>query len=535
MRGLDVEPPIHAIAVEGEWSRRVPLQPRHPQLSTRCVPNGIAWPGDPAAELDLRGLDSPWPEGRITRLAMPARETRLPRGAPLGPAMLPANRRLVLPAKLLWRQHIDRDRSRDRGNMSPDSHSTAAPRDLNWFREMLCEASSHEAWRRETEAKNRELQAFESLAWRTNSGAPDAAAPLAGVPVGIKALFAADGFPTTAGSSLPPELFAQPEARAVRRLKDAGAFVLGKTKTDEFAYADPPDTKNPRDPTRTPGGSSAGSAAAVAAGMVPIALGTQTSRSIIAPASFCGVVGFKPSFGRIPCDGVVLLSPAMDTVGTLATSIEDTRDVARVLIDGWDETERGPARFGAISPLLRKSLLEGFPALDAYERLIAERAWPTVTFRWEHDIRPVYQNAMDLLHGEMALVHQRWFAEHEDRYREMSRKGIERGQAISPDRTSELRSWALRFRKELAEDLAAAGVDVLVLPAQPREAPPLGKVTGFGHTTIPWSVSGLPCVSIPWSHVDGLPIGLQGVAAFGMDETLLQTMQGLELRCEPYA
>jgi Asp-tRNA(Asn)/Glu-tRNA(Gln) amidotransferase A subunit family amidase len=394
---------------------------------------------------------------------------------------------------------------------------------------MLADASSYEAWLLELEAKNRAIRAFESLAPRPFSGVPTFAAPLAGIPIGVKALFAADGFPTTAGSALPPELFSMPEATAVHRLKAAGANVLGKTKTDEFAYADPPDTKNPHDPTRTPGGSSAGSAAAVAAGLCPIALGTQTSRSIIAPASFCGVVGFKPSYGRIPCDGVVLLSPAMDTVGTLATSVADTEVVARVLVDGWVEPSGiGPARIGVISPTLRKSILEGTPALDAYEQWIAKQAWPTVTFRWEHDIQPVYQSAMDLLHGEMAEVHQTWFAQHGDRYREMSRKGIERGRSISPDRLSELRSWTRGFRQEIAEDLAEAGIDVLVLPSQPFEAPPLGKITGYGHTTIPWSVSGLPCVSIPWRQVDGLPLGLQGVAAHGMDEVLLQTMRSLE-------
>jgi Asp-tRNAAsn/Glu-tRNAGln amidotransferase A subunit and related amidases len=140
---------------------------------------------------------------------------------------------------------------------------------------------------------------------------------LFGVPVGIKDIFHVDGFPTRAGSQLPPDVLAGPEAETVRRLREAGAMLLGKTVTTEFAYFAPGPTRNPHDTGHTPGGSSSGSAAAVAAGLVPLALGSQTIGSVNRPAAFCGVVGVKPSFGRISTAGVVPVAPSVDTVGLL--------------------------------------------------------------------------------------------------------------------------------------------------------------------------------------------------------------------------
>lgn len=137
---------------------------------------------------------------------------------------------------------------------------------------------------------------------------------LYGVPVAVKDLLHVEGLPTRAGSQLPADLLTGPEGSLVLRLRFLGAQIAGKTVTEEFAYNGPIATRNPHNTAHTPGGSSAGSAAAVAAGICPLAVGTQTLRSVIAPASFCGVVGFKPSYGRVPLDGVLLLSPSFDTL-----------------------------------------------------------------------------------------------------------------------------------------------------------------------------------------------------------------------------
>src|SRR5215212_3957574 len=158
---------------------------------------------------------------------------------------------------------------------------------------------------------------------------------LFGVMAGVKDLIRVDGFPTRAGSALPDSLFAGPEASVVGRLRASGALILGKTAMDEFAYVEPPATRNPHNLAHTPGGSSGGSAAAVAAGLCPLALGTQTSRSVIGPAAFCGIVGFKPTFGRIPTDGVVPLSPSFDTVGLLTQDVAGAILAATVLVPHW--------------------------------------------------------------------------------------------------------------------------------------------------------------------------------------------------------
>lgn len=156
---------------------------------------------------------------------------------------------------------------------------------------------------------------------------------LAGVPVGIKDVYRVTGLPTHAGSRLPQELFAGDESAIVGGLRVAGAIIAGKTAMDEFAYCEPPPTRNPRDLSRTPGGPSGGSAAAVAAGMCPLAMGSQTLQSIIAPAAYCGVIGYKPTYQRFPFDGVPL-SPSFDTIGLIADSMSLLSRAAEQLIAG---------------------------------------------------------------------------------------------------------------------------------------------------------------------------------------------------------
>ena len=162
--------------------------------------------------------------------------------------------------------------------------------------------------------------------------------PLFGVLVGVKDIFHVDGWVTRAGSRLPPEVLQGPEAESVTRLKDAGALLLGKTVTTEFAHFMPGPTRNPHDTDHTPGGSSSGSAAAVAAGFCQLALGTQTIGSVIRPASFCGVIGLKPTYGRISTHGVVPLAPSLDHVGCFAADLDTLTRAARVLYATWDDS-----------------------------------------------------------------------------------------------------------------------------------------------------------------------------------------------------
>src|SRR5262245_45914542 len=168
--------------------------------------------------------------------------------------------------------------------------------------------------------------------------------PLFGVPVGVKDIFHVEGFATRGGSRLPPEVLAGAEGPAVAALRRAGALILGKTVSTEFAYFAPGPTRNPWNPEHTPGGSSSGSAAAVGAGLCTLALGTQTIGSIGRPAAYCGVVGFKPTYDRISREGVIPLAPSLDHVGFFTSDVDTAKRVASVLVENWksETAERRP-------------------------------------------------------------------------------------------------------------------------------------------------------------------------------------------------
>ncbi|MFC1581123.1 amidase family protein, partial [Thermodesulfobacteriota bacterium] len=164
---------------------------------------------------------------------------------------------------------------------------------------------------------------------------PEERPPLFGIPVGIKDIIRASGFPTRCGSKLPADFFDGPEAECVSRIKNAGGIVPGKTVTTEFAYFEPGPTRNPHNLNHTPGGSSSGSAAGVASGFFPFALGSQTGGSVIRPAAYCGVVGFKPSLGKIPMAGVMPLSESLDHLGIFCKDPSGIDPLMGVLVQGW--------------------------------------------------------------------------------------------------------------------------------------------------------------------------------------------------------
>src|SRR6185436_1753512 len=244
--------------------------------------------------------------------------------------------------------------------------AAAAPTDLT-------QPGALEAFRRAFEEREPEVLSFlpEEGRWDRLAAAaralverwphPAHRPPLFGLPVGVKDIFHVDGFATHAGSAVPSEELAGPQSAAVSRLLAAGAVVLGKTVTTEFAYFAPGPTRNPAAPGRTPGGSSSGSAAAVAAGLAPVALGSQTIGSICRPAGYCGIVGFKPGYERVPREGVVPLSPSLYHVGWLAADVEIATRVAAVLCDDWR---------GAITVSARPVL--GVPEGPYLERASAE-------------------------------------------------------------------------------------------------------------------------------------------------------------------
>ncbi len=355
--------------------------------------------------------------------------------------------------------------------------------------------------------------------------------PLYGVPIGVKDIFHADGFPTRGGSNLPSEELTGPEGTAVSRLREAGAFVLGKTVTTEFAYFEPGPTRNPHDPDRTPGGSSSGSAAAVAAGLCPFAFGSQTVGSVIRPAAFCGVVGFKPTYGRIPTDGVLPLSTSVDHVGFFTQDVEGAELAAAILCDGWrslPSPRERPTLGVPEGPYLEQA---SETALDAFaDQISSLEAAGYEIERAEafEDIETVNERHNDLVAADAALAHDEWFREYSEKYRPKTAELIEDGRTVPTSGIAAGRRSCDQLRAALEGRMRDHGIDVWISPAAPGPAPKGIDSTGDPSMNLPWTHSGLPTITVPAEKTDdGLPLGLQCAAAFGADEDLLLWAKGI--------
>jgi len=363
----------------------------------------------------------------------------------------------------------------------------------------------------------------EAAALEARYDEPSTRPPLFGVPVGVKDIFHVDGYRTRAGSAVPAAAITDAESVAVRRLLDAGALTLGKTHTTEFAYFDPAPTRNPHALDHTPGGSSSGSAAAVAAGMCPLALGSQTVGSVIRPAAFCGVVGFKPSHDRVPLDGVVPFSPTVDHVGTFTADVAGTARAASVLCDGWDPVDPDdPPILGVVEgPYLEQATPAGRAGLDAGADALADAGYEVRRVSMLDDIETVNDRHDALTAAELALTHAERYAEHGERFADTTADLIEAGHEVGVDELVEARAAAKTFRSRIGERTQEAGVDLLLSPAAPGPAPPGIDDTGDPIMNLPWTHAGVPALTVPCGRVEGLPLGLQVVAPFGADEELV--------------
>lgn len=370
---------------------------------------------------------------------------------------------------------------------------------------------------------------------RGRLAAEAAAAPagaLSGMMVGVKDIVRIDGMETRAGSAVPPEALAGPQAPLVDRLRAAGALVAGKTVTAEFAVTAPGPTRNPHNTAHTPGGSSSGSAAAVAAGMVPLAVGTQTVGSVVRPAAYCGVVGFKPTFGRVPVDGVIANAPSFDTVGVLAVDVATAARGASVLCDDWREPpaagEGRPVLGVPVGPYLDRAGAEARDAFAAQVKRLEAAGWtvrevPVMAGPGEFDavVRQLYV----MNRYEAARTHADWFPRYGHLYREQTVAAIREGHAVGRDDYERAAGERRVFRERL---LAAMGeVDVWLAPSATGPAPfGLGS-TGDSVMCLPWSNAGFPAVSLPAGFAaNGLPFGLQAVGRPGEDEELLRWAAG---------
>ncbi|WP_331232815.1 amidase [Natronorarus salvus] len=359
---------------------------------------------------------------------------------------------------------------------------------------------------------------------------PDSRPPLYGTPVGVKDIFHVEGMKTRAGSELPPEVLSGPEARSVERVRAAGGLVLGKTVTTEFAYFDPGPTRNPHDLAHTPGGSSSGSAAAVAAGFAPLAFGTQTVGSVIRPAAFCGVVGLKPSFGRIPTTGVIPFSTSVDHVGLFTGDVAGMGVAAAVCYDDWrtlPEPE-DPVLGVPEGSYLGQADDVGLDAFEAAVERLAAAGYDIERVEALSGIDGINERHQRLIEADAALVHHEWYEGYGERYSEHMTGIVDGGRKVSVGELADDRAGRDRLRSELHAAMDEAGIDCWLSPPAPGPAPEGIDSTGDPVMNLPWTHSGLPTVTVPAGEREGLPVGLQCSARFGADERLLAWAEGFE-------
>lgn len=362
---------------------------------------------------------------------------------------------------------------------------------------------------------------------------------LHGLPVAWKDIIDCQGLPSTCGSPIYANHHAAIDAGAVAMSRRAGALVLGKTVTAEFATSHPGPTTNPHNSAHTPGGSSSGSAAAVADGMVPLAMGTQTGGSVIRPASFCGIVGFKPSFGLINRQGVKQVSDSFDTLGTFARSVEDTALLVAgvtgrsdflniraetpqrvVMFKGADWAEASTDTQNSLQTTLQRLSLKGVH--------VSELELPL-----EFEGMPKAHHAIEYFELARALQHE--YRCHSEHLSDAIVSRIEWGLACEPAIYEEALALRAKCQRLMSASFNSA-TDLLLTPSAPGEAPQGLDSTGKAIFNRLWTALGLPCITLPgFLGSQGLPIGVQFVAGARQDARLLSHAIWLEqniMKCE---
>lgn len=355
--------------------------------------------------------------------------------------------------------------------------------------------------------------------------------PLAGVAIGVKDIFDTFDMPTTYGSRAYADHRPMTDAAIVALARRRGGTILGKTVTTEFAYFEPGPTVNPHNTGHTPGGSSSGSAAAVAAGMVPAAIGTQTGGSIIRPAAFCGVAGYKPSFRLLPTTGMKHFSPSLDTVGLFAATVSDVALFAHLLTGrplNPEPVDPGSTRIGiyfcgelqtADAEMQRALERAAEAATAAGFRLVAiNEPEENASARAAHSTLQNFEAGMSC-GPDLALF--------KNRMSEKLKLVLRDGLATPPSVYDDARRAAKRGRgatRRLFDD-----VDVLLTPSAPGAAPEGLTFTGDPRFNKLWTLMGTPTVNIPFfKGKSGLPLGIQAVGRFGQDLRLLSVARALE-------
>ncbi len=360
---------------------------------------------------------------------------------------------------------------------------------------------------------------------------------LHGMPIGIKDIIDVYDMPTACGSKLWQNSYARQDAPVVARLRQAGAIILGKTVTTAYAFLDPPITRNPWNLDRTPGGSSSGSAAAVACGMCLGSLGSQTGGSLTRPASYCGVCSLKPSYGRVSVEGVLPLAPSLDHIGVMANCVRDLAHLYECIADrpfmldtfgrkypasdvtGYNECSilHRTDDFGiaGVDEVMTKTLHE-FLLRVSSSAIVAHRTVAIEPVRLPPSFSDVLRHHAVIMAVEAAAILQERFRRHPDDYPPKITELIQRGLA-TPATDFEN---AQRHQKQVIGDLMLR-LNCLIQPAT-TGLPPGPETTGNAMMNAPWSYTGLPTISLPIGWSDGLPLSVQIVSESGYEEELLR-------------
>jgi Asp-tRNA(Asn)/Glu-tRNA(Gln) amidotransferase A subunit family amidase len=388
---------------------------------------------------------------------------------------------------------------------------------------------------------DREYALAQAKAAQDQRQAGESLGPLHGVPVGVKDILDTADMPTENGTVLHRGRMPEEDSAVVERLRAAGAIILGKTVSTELAVYSPGKTKNPHDPTRTPGGSSSGSAAAVASFMVPVAVGTQTNGSVIRPAAYCGVFGFKPSHGLIPRPGILKQSPPLDTVGVMGRTLEDTALLADVLI-GHDSRDphsrpRAQSQIGRIMaeepPVTPKLGFIRTPVWDQAE----ESTKDALRELCEHlgnihimDLPPIFNGALEdhrqIMEADLALSFAREYRDGKDQLSDILCEMIERGQQVLAMDYNAAVARIADYRAEIGEIIHE--FDAILTPATAGEAPEGLDATGSPAFCTIWTLAGVPALTMPiLQGPNGMPLGVQLVSAKGDDGRLFRNARWL--------
>jgi Asp-tRNA(Asn)/Glu-tRNA(Gln) amidotransferase A subunit family amidase len=365
---------------------------------------------------------------------------------------------------------------------------------------------------------------------------PEGRPSLFGIPIGVKDIFRVDGFATQAGSKLPAHLLHGAEAQVVATLREAGALILGKTVTTEFAYFAPGPTRNPHRLNHTPGGSSSGSAAAVSAGLSALSLGTQTIGSITRPAAYCGIVGYKPTYDRISRAGIIPLSPSLDHVGLFSPDVAGVDLAASLLCPDWQlvVTHEKPVLGVPEGPYLDKISSEGRRHFQEARQRLQQAGFVVKSVAAMGDFDEIVARHQLIVAAEAAQVHADWFGLYGHLYQSQTRALVQKGQKVSADALTAALAGRMTLRSELTALMDMYDLDLWFSPAAVGAAPEGLENTGDPVMSLPWTHSGLPTVCLPSGFTaNGLPVGVQAIGRWYEDESLLDWAAEMELIIRP--